>query len=330
MRMKITVIGAGNVGATTALRLAERNYADLVLVDVVDGMPQGKALDLAEAGPVVGFDSTLTGITVNEDSGWEPTADSDIIVITSGMARKPGMSRDDLVQTNAKIVASVARNAAKHSPKSIFVVVSNPLDAMAHVAMAASGFPRERVIGMAGILDTARFRTFIADELNVSRSDIQAYVIGGHGDTMIPLTRLTTVGGVCVEELIDKDRLASLVQRTRDGGAEIVGLLKSGSAYYAPSAAVTQMVDAIVFDSHAVLPVSMYLEGEYGVNGVFTGIPCQLSAQGIERVFPIELNADETAALHRSAEAVRDLLKVVDQNGRELGLRELTPAALLA
>src|SRR4030088_573506 len=261
-RSKITVVGAGYVGATLTERLAERKYADIVLVDIVDGLPQGKALDMLEAGPIVGYDSSVVG-----SNGYEETAGSDVVLITSGIARKPGMSRDDLVMTNAKIVASVTRQVAATSPDAVIVVVSNPLDAMAQIAKAVSGFPRERVIGMAGVLDTARFRTFIAQELDASVVDVAAYVLGGHGDTMVPLTSLTTVAGIPVARLIGRDRLEAIVQRARDGGAEIVNLLKTGSAYYAPSAAAAQMVDAILLDTRQVLPCAVYLQGEYGIQG---------------------------------------------------------------
>src|SRR5205807_6736925 len=249
VRAKITVVGAGNVGATLAQRLAERNYADIVLVDIVEGLPQGKALDMLEAGPIVGYGSAVTG-----SNGYQETAGSDIVVVTSGVARKPGMSRDDLVMTNARVIASVVRDVARRSPDTVLVMVTNPLDAMAQLAHAVSGFPRERVIGMAGVLDTARFRTFIARELDASIEDVDAYVLGGHGDTMVPLTRLSTVAGIPVAELIAPQRLESIVQRARDGGAEIVNLLKTGSAYYAPSAAAAQMVDAIHLDTRRILP----------------------------------------------------------------------------
>lgn len=313
MRAKITVVGAGNVGATLAQRLAERNHADIVLVDIVEGLPQGKALDMLQAGPIVGCDSLVTGT-----NGYEETEGSDVVVVTSGVARKPGMSRDDLVMTNARVIAAVVREVATRSPESVLVMVTNPLDAMAQLAHAVSGFPRERVIGMAGILDTARFRTFIARELDTSVDDVRAYVLGGHGDTMVPLTRLSTVAGVPVAELIPGDRLEAIVQRTRDGGAEIVGLLKSGSAYYAPSAAAAQMVDAILLDTRQVLPCSVRLEGEYGIHGLFTGVPCRLGAGGLVEVVEVPLTEDEAADLHRSAEAVRDVVDVIDQRRAEV------------
>ena len=309
MRKKITVVGAGNVGATLVQRLAERDYADLVMVDIVEGLPQGKALDLREAGPVLGYDSHVTGT-----NGYRETAGSDICVITSGLPRKPGMSRDDLVETNMKIVREVTRKLVKASPKTILIVVSNPLDAMCHVAIKTSAFPRQRVIGMAGILDTARFRSFIAEELDVSVRDVAAYVLGGHGDTMVPLTRYTTVAGVPVEQLIGKERLREIVQRARDGGAEVVALLKTGSAFYAPSAAVAEMVDAIVLDQKRILPCAAQLNGEYGYKGLFIGVPCKLGAKGLEEVISIELSAAEKKALDKSAAAVKELVTVVDRS----------------
>jgi malate dehydrogenase len=313
VRVKITVVGAGNVGATLAQRLAERNYADIVLVDIVEGLPQGKALDMLEAGPILGYDSLVTG-----SNGYEETAASDVVLITSGVARKPGMSRDDLVMTNAKIVASVARSVAEKSPDAVIIVVSNPLDAMAQIAKAVTGFPRERVIGMAGVLDTARFRTFIAQELDASVLDVAAYVLGGHGDTMVPLTALTTVAGVPVAQLIPAERLASIVQRARDGGAEIVGLLKSGSAFYAPSAAAAQMTDAIVLDTHQVLPCAVYLEGEYGVKGLYTGVPARLGAGGLLDVVEVDLEKSDREALHRSAASVQQLVELMDSGRADI------------
>jgi malate dehydrogenase len=308
MRKKITVVGAGNVGATLVQRLAERDYADLVMVDIVEGLPQGKALDLREAAPVLGYDSHVIGT-----NGYRETGGSDICVITSGLPRKPGMSRDDLVETNMKIVREVTQKLVKASPKTILIVVSNPLDAMCHVAIKTSGFPRQRVIGMAGILDTARFRSFIAEELDVSVRDVAAYVLGGHGDTMVPLTRYTSVAGVPVEQLIDRKRLAEIVQRARDGGAEVVALLKTGSAFYAPSAAVAEMVDAIVLDQKRILPCAAQLNGEYGYKGLFIGVPCKLGARGLEDVISIELTAAEKKALDKSAGAVKELVTVVDR-----------------
>ncbi len=313
MRHKITIIGAGNVGATLAQRLAERDYADIVLVDIIEGLPQGKALDLLEAGPVVGYDSLVTG-----SNGYAETANSDIVVVTSGIARKPGMSRDDLVMTNAGIVAQVVRRAAVQSPDAVILVVSNPLDAMAQVALKVSCFPRERVIGMAGILDTARFRTFVAQELGASVRDVEAYVLGGHGDTMVPLTHLTSVAGVPVDVLIPKERLEQMVQRTRDGGAEIVNLLKSGSAYYAPSAAVAQMVDAILLDTRQILPCSIHLEGEYGITGVYSGVPARLGAGGLLEVIEVDLVDADRAALRRSAAAVEEVVQIIERNRQKI------------
>lgn len=313
MRSRITVVGAGNVGATLAQRLAERDYADVVLVDIVDGLPQGKGLDMLESGPVLGFDSVVTGT-----NGYEETAGSDIAVITSGVPRKPGMSRDDLVMTNANIVAGVVRELVRQSPECILIVVANPVDAMAQLAHAVSGFSRERVIGMAGVLDTARFRTFIAQELSASVHDVQAYVLGGHGDSMVPLTRLTTVAGIPVTALIPPERLEVIVQRARDGGAEIVNLLKTGSAYYAPSAAAAQMVDAIMLDTRQVLPCTVRLEGEYGIHDVFTGVPCRLGAGGLVGVIDVALTDEESAALHTSADAVRQVVAIMDGRRSEI------------
>ncbi|HKR98830.1 MAG TPA: malate dehydrogenase [Candidatus Dormibacteraeota bacterium] len=319
MRTKISVIGAGNVGATLAQRLAERDYADVVLVDIVEGMPQGKALDMLEAGPIVGYDSQVTGA-----NRYDETAGSEIVVITSGLPRKPGMSRDDLVMSNAKIVGAVTRDVVAASPRCILIVVSNPVDGMAQLAMAVSGFPRERVIGMGGVLDTGRFRTFVAQELGASVRDVQAYVLGGHGDTMVPLTRLTTVAGLPVSELIPKERLEVIVQRARNGGAEIVNLLKTGSAFYAPSAAVAQMVDAILLDTRQVLPCTVFLNGEYGVDRLFTGVPCRLGAGGLLEVIDVSLSDDERAALHRSADSVRQIVDVM-QSRRDEILPDLPP-----
>jgi len=324
VRAKITVVGAGNVGATLAQRLAERDYADVVLVDIVEGLPQGKALDMLESGPIAGFDSAVTG-----SNEYDATDGSDIAVITSGVPRKPGMSRDDLVMTNAKIVAGVARELAKRSPRCVLIVVANPVDGMAQLSLAITGFPRQRVLGMAGVLDTARFRAFIAQELGASVHDVQAYVLGGHGDTMVPLTRLTTVAGIPVAGLIPADRLATIVQRARDGGAEIVNLLKTGSAFYAPSAAVAQMVDAILLDTRQVLPCTVLLDGEYGVHGLFTGVPCRLGAGGLIDVVDVTLTREERDALHRSAEAVRQVVEVMDSRRAEIdpGLQPMLPAA---
>jgi malate dehydrogenase len=306
MRSKITVVGAGNVGATCAQRLAERGYADVVLVDIVEGMPQGKALDMLQSGPVVGFDSTVIGT-----NGYEETAGSDIAIITSGVPRKPGMSRDDLVLTNMKIVQGVTEQIVAKSPDCIIIVVANPLDAMAQLALKVSKFPRNRVMGMSGILDTARFRTFLAQELNVSVEDVAAYVLGGHGDTMVPLTRLATVGGIPITEVLPEDKISQIVQRTVKGGGEIVSLLKTGSAYYAPSAGAVQMVDSIVLDKKRILPVAAYLEGEYGINGVFVGVPAKLGRNGLEDVIQVKLAPDEQAALEKSADAVRELIAIM-------------------
>ncbi|HWO93398.1 MAG TPA: malate dehydrogenase [Dehalococcoidia bacterium] len=306
MRSKVTVVGAGNVGATLAQRLAERDYADVVLVDIVDGLPQGKALDLREAGPVVGYDSRVVGT-----NGYDETEGSDVVVITSGVARKPGMSRDDLLATNMGIVRGVTRQVVEASPDCVIIVVSNPLDAMCHVAFEASGFPRERVVGMAGVLDTARYRAFIADELNVSVEDVQAYVLGGHGDSMVPLTRYTTVAGLPIDRLMPQERIDAIVQRTRDGGAEIVSLLKTGSAFYAPSAAAAQMVDAVMLDKKRILPCATLLTGEYGIDGLYIGVPAKLGAAGVEEVIEIELTDEERSALRQSAEAVRELVEAM-------------------
>jgi malate dehydrogenase len=301
-RPKVTVVGAGNVGATTAQYIVERALADVVLTDVVDGLPQGKALDLLQAGPVHGYDCRITGA-----NDYEATAGSDIIVITAGLARKPGMSRDDLLMKNAEIVGGVVTETARRSPTAILIVVTNPLDAMAQLAFRRSGFPKQRVIGMAGVLDSARFRTFIAQELDVSVENVTAFVLGGHGDTMVPLPRYSTVAGIPITELLSPDRLAALVTRTANGGAELVGLLKTGSAYYAPAASVVEMVEAILKDKKKVLPCAAYLEGEYGMKGVFVGVPAKLGRRGIEQILQITLSPDEAAALGRSAAAVREL-----------------------
>jgi malate dehydrogenase len=301
-RPKVTVVGAGNVGATTAQYIVERELADVVLTDVVDGLPQGKALDLLQAGPVHGYDCRITGA-----NDYEPTVGSDIIVITAGLARKPGMSRDDLLLKNAEIVGGVVTETARRSPTAILIVVTNPLDAMAQLALRRSGFPKHRVIGMAGVLDSARFRTFIAQELDVSVENVTAFVLGGHGDTMVPLPRYSTVAGIPITELLPKDRLAALVTRTANGGAELVTLLKTGSAYYAPAASVVEMVEAVLRDKKKVLPCAAYLEGEYGVKGLFVGVPVKLGRRGIEQILQITLSPDESAALGRSAAAVREL-----------------------
>ena len=305
-RKKITVVGAGNVGATTAHWLVSKELGDVVLVDIVEGMPQGKALDLAQAGPIEGYDSRLVGT-----NGYRETANSDIVVITSGIARKPGMSRDDLLNTNAGIVGSVTEEIARTSPNAILIVVSNPLDAMAQVAFRKSRFPKNRVIGMAGVLDSARMRTFLAEALNVSVENVTAFVLGGHGDTMVPLTRYSTCAGIPVGELLPKDVLEKIVDRTRNGGAEIVGLLKTGSAYYAPSSAAVEMVEAILKDKKKILPCAAYLEGEYGVNGLFVGVPAKLGANGIEEIIQINLTTEERAQLQKSAASVQELVNVL-------------------
>jgi malate dehydrogenase len=302
-RNKVTVIGAGNVGATTAQRIAEAGLADVVLVDIVEGLPQGKGLDLAEAAPVVGHDARVLGT-----NDYADTAGSDIVVVTSGIPRKPGMSRDELVATNAGIVKAVVEQAAAHSPNAILIIVTNPLDAMCHVAMQASGFPRERVLGMAGVLDSARFRTFIAQELGVSVEDTHAFVLGGHGDTMVPLPRYSTVAGVPITELMSPERVAALCARTANGGAEVVALLKTGSAFYAPAASTYEMVDAILRDRKRVLPCAVMLDGEFGTTGLFVGVPVVLGAGGMERVFEIKLTPDERVAFEASVAAVRELV----------------------
>jgi malate dehydrogenase len=299
------------VGATTAQRLAERDYADVVLVDIVEGMPQGKALDLNQAGPVVGYEPTLVGT-----NGYEETSGSDIVVITSGLPRKPGMSRDDLLAANREIVGGVTREVADRSPDSIIICVTNPLDAMCHVALDTSGFPRQRVVGMAGILDSARFRTFLAWELGVSARDVTGFVLGGHGDTMVPIVSYTNVAGVPVSQKIPADRLESIVQRTRDGGAEVVKLLKSGSAFYAPAAAVAEMIDSIVHDQKRVLPCAALCQGEYGIDGLFVGVPVKLGKDGVEEIIEIELSDQEREELHRSADAVRELVDAMAALGR--------------
>jgi malate dehydrogenase len=306
MRSKITVIGAGFVGSTLVQRLAERDYADVVMFDIVPNMPQGKALDLLEAGPVLGFDSLVTGT-----NDYADTANSDVVVITSGFPRKPGMSRDDLVKKNQEIVAQVTEQVVKNSPHSIIIVVTNPLDAMAQLAYKVSGFPRERVIGMAGVLDTARFRTFIAQEVGASVKDVQAYVLGGHGDTMVPLSRLCTVAGIPIAQLISGERIEQIVQRTRDGGAEIVKLLGTGSAYFAPSASVLQMIDSIILDKQMIMPCAAYLQGEYGIEGLYVGVPVKLGAKGIEQVIEIELTPKEKELLQKSVDAVKELVGVM-------------------
>lgn len=307
-RPKITVVGAGNVGGTVAQRLAEKNCYDVVLVDVLEGIPQGKALDLVQAGPICGYESKVVGT-----NGYEETAGSAVAVITSGVPRKPGMSRDELLATNAKIVSGVVRELTKRSPDVILVLVTNPLDAMTYVAHKVSGFPKQRVVGMAGVLDAARFRSFIAAELGVSAVEIEAMVLGGHGDTMVPLLRYTTVAGRPLAECLPKAKLDALVQRTRDGGAEIVNLLKAGSAFYAPSAAAVEMVEAILKDQKKVLPCAARCDGEYGIAGLFVGVPVKLGRGGVERIIEYELTQEEQAALQGSAKAVRELCIAVDR-----------------
>jgi malate dehydrogenase len=306
MRRKVTVVGAGNVGASCAVRLADRELADVVVVDVLEGIPQGKALDILEAGPVEGADVTVTG-----SNNYEPTANSDIVVLTAGLARKPGMSRDDLLWANFDVLKSTVEQSVKYSPNCILMVVTNPLDAMCHVAHQVSGFSKNRVIGMAGVLDTARFRTFIAEKLNVSVEDVVAFVLGGHGDTMVPLVRYTNVAGIPIADLLDAATIEALVKRTRGGGGEIVKYLKTGSAYYAPAAAVVQMVESILKDKKRVLPCSAYLEGEYGIQNLFVGVPVKLGTQGIEKVFEIKLTSEENAALQKSAAAVKEVVDVM-------------------
>jgi malate dehydrogenase len=304
---KITVVGAGNVGATTAQRLAEKELAKLVvMVDVVEGVPQGKALDQWESAPIEGFDTRVIGT-----NGYDETAESDIVIITAGIARKPGMSRDDLLNTNAGIVKQVSEQVKRTSPNAIIIMVSNPLDVMAYVAKHVTGFPRERVLGMAGVLDTARYRSFLAEALDVSVEDIQAMVLGGHGDTMVPLISYTTVSGIPVTQLMDKKTLDAIVDRTRNGGAEIVKFLKTGSAYYAPSAASVQMAEAIVLDKKRVLPCAAWLEGEYGMSGLFLGVPCKLGRNGLEQIIEVELTSKERIDLGKSAEAVREPMSVL-------------------
>jgi malate dehydrogenase len=304
----VAVVGAGNVGATAAQRLAEKHLArTVVMIDVVEGVPQGKALDQWQSGPIEGFDARVIGV-----NGYDEAAGAEVFVVTAGIARKPGMSRDDLVKTNAGIVRSVAKEIARVAPKAIIVVVSNPLDVMCYVAMRASGFPRERVIGMAGVLDTARYRMFLAEAMDVSVEDIQAMVLGGHGDTMVPLVSYTTVSGIPVSQLIAADKLAAIVDRTRNGGAEIVAFLKTGSAYYAPSAAAVQMVEAIALDKRRILPCSAWLQGEFGLRDVFCGVPCKLGRRGLERIVEITLTDAERADLVKSADAVRATQAVVD------------------
>ena len=306
MRKKVSIVGAGNVGATTAHWVASKELADVVLIDIIEGVPQGKGLDLLEAMPIEKRDSHVLGT-----NDYTDTANSDIVIITAGIPRKPGMSRDDLLNTNHKIMQDVVGKVVANSPNAVLIVVSNPLDAMAQAAFRISKFNRERVIGMAGVLDSARFRTFIAEELKVSVENVTAFVLGGHGDTMVPLARYSTVAGIPITELMDKATLDRIVQRTRDGGAEIVKYLKTGSAYYAPSAAATEMAEAILKDKKKILPCAAYLQGEYGIKGLFVGVPCKLGARGLEQIIEIKLTDEEQAALKKSADAVQELVKVI-------------------
>ncbi len=306
MRNKVTVVGGGNVGASCALNIAFKELADVVLVDIVEGVPQGKGLDMLQAGPIEGYDVRVTGA-----NDYAPTANSDVVVITAGLARKPGMSRDDLLMANYEVIKNVTEQVAKYSPNAILVLVTNPLDAMCWVAQKVSKFPKDRVIGMAGVLDTARFRTFIAAELNVSVENVTAVVLGGHGDTMVPIVRLSNVSGIPLSELMDKATLDRLVDRTRTGGAEIVKYLKTGSAYYAPAAAAVEMVESILKDKKKVLPCAALLEGEYGIKGLYVGVPVKLGAKGIEQIYQIQLNDEEKAMLAKSASAVQELVDVL-------------------
>jgi malate dehydrogenase len=306
MRRKITVVGAGNVGATTAQRLAERDYADVILVDIVEGLPQGKCLDLNQAGPVVGYEAKLVGTNT-----YDETAGSEIVVVTSGLPRKPGMSRDDLLAKNKEIVGGVCKEVAERSPDAIVVVVTNPLDAMCHVALDTTEFPRQRVIGMAGILDSARFRTFLSWELGVSTRDVTGFVLGGHGDTMVPVLSNTNVAGIPITQKIPAERLKEIVQRTRDGGAEVVKLLQSGSAFYAPAAAVAEMCDAMVYDQKRVLPCAALCQGEFGIENLFVGVPVKLGKDGVEEILEIDLSDEEQSDLRASADAVRELVEAM-------------------
>ncbi|MBN1277385.1 MAG: malate dehydrogenase, partial [Deltaproteobacteria bacterium] len=304
MRKKATVIGAGNVGATAAMLIAEKELADVVLIDVIDGIPEGKALDLLQAAPILKHDSRIAGIT----NDYSYAKDSDIVIITAGIPRKPGMSRDDLLGTNMEIMHSAVSKVSNVAPEAILIIVSNPLDAMCHVALEASGFQKNRIIGMAGVLDSARFRAFIAMELDISVDSIHAFVLGGHGDTMVPLPRYSTVAGIPITELMSKGKIESLVNRTRNGGAEIVGLLKTGSAYYAPASAAVEMAESILKDKKKILPCSAYLEGEYSIEGLFVGVPVKLGENGIEQIIEIRLTSDEKSAFRHSADSVRALL----------------------
>jgi malate dehydrogenase len=306
MRKKVSIVGSGNVGATAAHWIAAKELADVVLIDIIEGVPQGKGLDLLEAMPIAKCDSHVIGT-----NDYKDTANSDIVVITAGIPRKPGMSRDDLLNTNYGIMKNVVGEVVKHSPNCILIIVSNPLDAMAQAAYKLSGFPRERVIGMAGVLDSARFRAFIAEELHVSVENVTAFVLGGHGDTMVPLARYSTVAGIPITELIEKSKLEALIQRTRDGGAEIVKYLKTGSAYYAPSAATTEMAEAILKDKKKILPCAALLQGEYRISGLFIGVPVKLGSKGIEQIIEIKLTPEEKAGLDKSANAVKELCGVI-------------------
>jgi malate dehydrogenase len=308
-RKKVTVVGAGNVGATVAQHVAEKELADVALVDIIEGLPQGKALDMLEAGPIEKYNLKVTG-----SNSYDLTENSDLIVITAGLPRKPGMSRDDLLLKNAGIIKEVVQNVAPRSPKAIIIVITNPLDAMAHLAMKVSGFPKNRVLGMAGVLDSARFRTFISEALNVSVENTHAFVLGGHGDEMVPLARYSTVAGIPITELLPPEKLDALIQRTRKGGGEIVALLKTGSAYYAPGSAAVEMVDAILKDKKKILPCAAYLEGEYGHKGVFLGVPVKLGANGIEEIIEVKLQPEEKEMLGKSAKAVQDLIGVLSNN----------------
>ncbi len=306
MRKKVTVVGAGNVGATVAHRVADKQMADVVMTDILEGIPQGKGLDLLESGPIEGYDLRVKGT-----NDYGETANSDVVVMTAGFPRKPGMTRDDLLKANYEVVKAAIQQAARYSPEAILIVVTNPLDAMAQTAYKVSGFSKNRVIGMAGVLDTARYRTFIAEALNVSVQNVQGFVLGGHGDTMVPVLRYTTVAGVPVQELMPKAQLDQIIERTRNGGKEIVDLLKTGSAFYAPSAAVVEMIDAIFNDRKKILPCAAYLEGEYGIRGLFVGVPVKLGARGIEQIIEIKLTPEEKAALDKSAAAVKELVDVI-------------------
>ena len=309
MRNKVTIVGAGNVGATTAQRIFDKGLSDVVLVDIVDGLPQGKALDMLESGPVISSDAQITGT-----NSYELTANSDVVVVTSGLARKPGMSRDDLLITNMNIITDVVSKTSELSPDSIHIIVTNPLDAMAQQSLKTSGFPAERVVGMAGILDTARYRRFLSQELNVSVNSVSAYVLGGHGDTMVPVIGSTSVAGTPIDKLIPAKRLEEIVNRARNGGAEIVNYLKTGSAYYAPSASIAQMIEAVLFDTKEILPCTAYLKGEYGIKDLYVGVPVKLGAAGVEEIIELDLTQHELAALQKSADSVQELVDIMEAN----------------